>query len=71
MHGTPAAAQRAKDRVFDALCWDLGLRLVRVHFKDVSRALVLLARAMRILLLPLRRSLLECTPQAWRSSLPL
>lgn len=48
MHGTPAKEQQALDRKFDALCWALGLRVVRVHFKDANRALLLLAKALRL-----------------------
>lgn len=48
MHGNPALEQQAKDCDFNTLCWEAGLRVVRVHFWDACRALPLVSRAMRL-----------------------
>lgn len=34
MHNTPATHQLTYDRKIDDLCWEHGLRLVRLHYRD-------------------------------------
>ncbi len=38
MHGADAAAQLSRDRRFNSMCWQQGLRVVRVHRLDADDA---------------------------------